>query len=123
MASKRSSRPAPSPGAVTPERAARLSRLVHLVGKRPQTREELMRRLRLDVRSFYRDLEVLRAAGIRLSLRDRRYELAEDPAAAAGRLPFPDPHLTLAEAGQLARGRTAAHQKVRKLVERIVNAR
>jgi hypothetical protein len=31
-------------------------------------------------------------------------------------LPFPDPHLTLGEAQQLAKGRSAAHGKLKKQI-------
>jgi hypothetical protein len=104
---------------VTAERAARLYRLLKLVGDRPRTREDLRRRLRLDVRGFYRDLELLRAEGIDLPLVDRRYVLQEDVAEVLTRLPFPDPRLTLGEARQLARGRTRAHRKLKVQIEQI----
>lgn len=104
---------------ITPERAARLFRLVTLLGKSAQTRVVLTRALRLNVRGFYRDLEVLRASGVTVSLARGQYTLADDPDRAAERLPFPDPGLTLGEARQLARGRTRAHQKLRDQVGRI----
>jgi hypothetical protein len=111
MAKKRSSTPPCK--SVTAERAARLWRLVQIAGRGPQTRAALMRRLGLDIRGFYRDLEVLRQAGITLTLRKRRYQLEEEANAAALRLPFSDPCLTLGEAIELSRGRTAAHRKIR----------
>ena len=104
---------------VTPERAARLFRLVTLLGKDAQSRVNLTRALRLNVRGFYRDLEVLRAAGISVSLAQGKYTLHDDLARAAGRLPFPDPCLTLGEARQLARGRARVHQKLREQIGRI----
>lgn len=110
-----------SPGkAVTAPRAARLCRLLLLLGRGPQTREVLARRLRLDLRGFYRDLEVLRAAGVAVSLEGRRYRLLGSADDAIARLPFPDPRLTLGEARQLARGRTNAHRKLKQLVEQIL---
>ena len=53
---------------LTSLRAARLYRLLTLLGTGPQTRGFLLRRLKLDVRGFYRDLEetALRAAGHRM---------------------------------------------------------
>ena len=77
MAKQRSKTAATDARGVTPERAARLNRLLQLLGTGPQTRGILTRRLRLDVRGFYRDLEVLRAAGIAIALRNRRYFLDE----------------------------------------------
>jgi predicted DNA-binding transcriptional regulator YafY len=123
MAKKRSSlTPSPSK-TVTPDRAARLYRLLRLLGTGPQTREALMRRLRLDVRGFYRDLEVLREAGIDIQLRDRRYTLENDEAEALSRLPFPDPHLNLGEAVELSKGRTASHRKLKQQINQIVEKR
>jgi hypothetical protein len=104
---------------ITPERAARLYRLVQLLGRGAQTRTALVRALRLNVRGFYRDLEVLRAAGIAVELVKQRYTLEESPAKAVERLPIPDPGLTLGEARQLARGRTRAHEKLRRQIRQI----
>jgi len=105
---------------VTAERAARLHRLVKMLAGEPQTRDVLRRRLRMDVRSFYRDLEVLRTCGIELPLRNRHYVLETDEKTALGRLPFPDPHLSLSEALQLAQGRTPAHRKLKALVAQVI---
>jgi predicted DNA-binding transcriptional regulator YafY len=105
---------------VTAERAARLHRLLKMLAVQPQTRDVLRRQLRMDVRSFYRDLEVLRTCGIELPLRNRRYVLETDEKTALGRLPFPDPHFSLCEALQLAQGRTPAHRKLKALIELVV---
>jgi len=109
--------------AVTPERAARLYRLLRLLAAGPQSRATLARRLRLDVRGFYRDLELLRAAGIELELHEGHYRLSEAAAVAVARLPFPDPHLNLGEAVQLAKGRTQTHRKLRRQIARIIGRR
>ena len=122
MAKKRTKRPSPESRAVTAERAARLYHLLKLVGARPQTRAVLIRRLRLDIRGFYRDLELLRVSGIELPLTNRRYSLEEDATAAIARLPFPDPHLTLGEAIRLSKGRTLAHRKLKGQVDQIIKA-
>jgi hypothetical protein len=111
MAKKRDARPTRAQ-AVTAQRAARLCKLLRLVGASPQTRPALTRRLGLDVRGFYRDLEWLRKAGIAVLSEEGRYRLDEDVDTVIARLPFPDPQLTLGEARQLAKGRTAAHRKL-----------
>jgi predicted DNA-binding transcriptional regulator YafY len=119
MAKKR--RP-PSPltsRTVTADRAARLYRLLTLLATGPKTRAALRRSLHLDIRGFYRDLELLRTSSISITLEAGRYSLERSFGLAAARLPFPDPVLTLGEARQLATGRTAAHRKVRKLLEQI----
>jgi hypothetical protein len=102
---------------VTPERFARLCLLLTLLAKAPQTREVLARKLKLDVRGFYRDLEVLRQAGIGVVLDEGRYHLSGPFNAAQRWLPFPDPMLTLGEVAQLARGRSPAHRHLKRLLE------
>ncbi len=104
---------------VTPERAGRLFRLLTLLSAGPQSRKTLTRKLRLGVRGFYRDLEVLREVHIEVALENGRYLLREDPVVVIERLPFPDPLLTLGEARQLARGRSAAHKRIRRYLEKI----
>ena len=103
---------------VTPERFARLHLLLTLLARSPQTREVLARKLKLDVRGFYRDLDVLRHAGITVVLQDSQYQLSETFAVARTRLPFPDPRLTLGEVSQLAKGRTPAHRHLKALLDR-----
>src|SRR5437867_7043726 len=112
MAKKRPAPPAPAT-AVTADRAARLYRLLNLLGRAPQTRSALTRKLKLGIRGFYRDLEVLRDVGIAVDLVNGRYVLLEPLAGAIDRLPFPDPGLTLGEARLLAKGRSRAHRKLK----------
>jgi len=110
----------PPAAAVTADRAARLYRLLNLLGKTAQTRAALTRRLGLGVRGFYRDLEVLRAVNIALDLVNGRYVLLENLSEAIERLPFPDPGLTLGEARMLAKGRSRAHRKLKEQLDSIV---
>jgi len=120
MASKRSASGGAESQAVTADRAARLYKLLRMLGRGPQKRDALTKRLRLDVRGFYRDLEMLHRAGISITLDNHRYTLEEDADEAVARLPFPDPHLTLGEVQLLARGRTKAHRKLQKQLAQIV---
>jgi hypothetical protein len=120
MTKKRRSTPANSHAKmVTAERAARLYRLIRIVSQKPQTREMLRKRLRLDLRGFYRDLELLRESGIELPLVKRRYVLSEPMDQVLPQLPFPDPRLTLGDAVALAKGRTKAHRKLREIISAI----
>jgi predicted DNA-binding transcriptional regulator YafY len=117
MAKKRktSTSPAKPPSVsstVTLERFTRLYRMVLLLAGAPQTRETVARRLRLDVRGFYRDLELLRGSGVTVVLTEGRYSLDQKIDDALALLPFPDPHLTLGEVRLLAKGRTPAHRKL-----------
>jgi hypothetical protein len=120
MARKRGKRPSAAVKAVTADRSARLCRLLRFLGGGARTRDALARHLGLDVRGFYRDLELLRDAGIPVALEEKRYTLGENVETAIARLPFPDPHLTLGEAKQLAKGRTAAHTKLKGQIEQII---
>ena len=106
-------------GTVTAERASRLYKLLQLLGTGPQSRDTLIQHLGLDIRGFYRDLEVLRGAGIPVALQNRNYVLGETADKAVAKLPFPDPHLTLGEAQQLAKGRTASHRKLKSQLDQI----
>jgi hypothetical protein len=106
---------------VTVERAARLYQMLKLLGHGPQARGVLARRLRLDVRGFYRDLELLRTVGIIVEADSRRYRLRGSLAEALNLLPLPDPHLTLGEASSLAKGKAPAHRKLAGHVNRILN--
>ncbi len=123
MSQRRSRSRVPSPG-VTTRRTTRLYHLLQLLAAGPQTLAHLTRQLHCDVRSFYRDLKLLRDIGFDVPLREQHYTLESDVTAdVAARLPFPDPNLTLAEARQLAAGRTAAHRKLRQQIEQIVPVR
>ena len=119
MAKKRSP-PPPAAKTVTANRAARLYRLLTIIGKKPQTRTALTRRLKVRIRDFYRDLVVLNKVAIEINLVNGRYILADAVAGALDRLPFPDPGLTLGEARQLAKGRTGAHRKLKDQIDLIV---
>jgi hypothetical protein len=108
------------PPGVTPERFARLYRLVRLLAAGSHARADLARRLRLDIRGFYRDLEVLRDAGIAVTVTNGLYGLKGKSEDALELLPFPDPRLTLGEAQQLAKGRSTIHSKLKSHIQRLV---
>lgn len=125
MAQKRKTptKPISAAVSVTPERFVRLYRMVKLLGDSPQTREALARRLRLDVRGFYRDLDLLRSSGVTVTLTSGRYTLEQDADEAMALLPFPDPRLTLGAARALAKGRGAAHRSLAETIARVVPSR
>src|SRR5947209_7472470 len=119
MARKRSAKPKPADVVVTADRAARLYRILKLLGKGAQTRAALTDHLKVGVRDFYRDLKVLREIGITVGVAEHRYTLEGGVQNAMARLPFPDPHLTLGEAQQLAKGRANAHKKLQQQIAKI----
>ncbi len=104
---------------VSLERVARLYRLLKLLGQGPQARTTVVSRLRVGIRGFYRDLEVLREIGILVDLSQGKYRLREAVSVMIGRLPFPDPNLNLGEARLLQRGRSSAHKKIREQLAKI----
>ncbi len=126
MAQKRTS-PAkaaiPTGTAVTAVRFVRLYRMVKLLAGGTQSRETLTRRLRLDVRGFYRDLGLLRSSGALIALVGGRYTLEQDVDDALALLPFPNPQLTLGSAKTLAKGRRPAHRALAETITQIVPTR
>lgn len=109
---------------VTVERVTRVCRLLEFLGEAPRTRAAILQRLRIDVRTFYRDLELLRECDILVELTKRKYQLLSPAAKEAWlRLPLPDPGLTLGEAQALASGRTKVHEKVKTLLKEIVGTK
>lgn len=125
MAKKRkpAAKPAAPAAGVTPERFVRLYRMVKLIAGAAQTRDSLARRLRLDVRGFYRDLDLLRSSGVSIKLASGRYTLEQGTEDALASLPFPDPRLTLGGAKTLAKGRSAVHRALAETIARIVPSR
>jgi predicted DNA-binding transcriptional regulator YafY len=106
-------------GGISPPRAARLYRLLSELHKAPKSRVRLLRRLRSGIRTFYRDLDLLRSWGIEIRLEGEKYTLGSTLSECLARLPFPDPELTFAEAIALAKGATVHHRKLRRLVGRV----
>lgn len=118
--------PAPAPEsaqrpAVTAERFRRLVRLVQYLGTAARTRAQLLAHLRLDIRGFYRDLELLRSVDVSVTLARGAYHLAGAVDDVLPRLPFPDPHLTLGEARHLARGRSRLHQRLQREIDALLS--
>lgn len=102
---------------VTPDRAHRLYRLIVLLGQGAQSRQTILRKLRLGVRGFYRDLGLIRSVGVRIKLSEGKYHLQDAVEGSLARLPFPDPGLTLGEAEELSTGRRPAHRKIAELLD------
>jgi hypothetical protein len=104
---------------VSAARAGRLFRLIVLLAGPGKSRPAILKRLRLDLRSFYRDLEKLRELDVKVTGQGHHYRLATSFEKAVARLPCPDPRLNLHEAMLLAKGKTAAHAKLRSQIQRI----
>jgi predicted DNA-binding transcriptional regulator YafY len=87
---------------ITLGRASRLYRLVTMLEAEPTSREVLLERLAIGLRTFYRELDLLKKCGIKVRREGKAYVLRSTMAEAEARLPFPDPQLSFAEMAELA---------------------
>jgi hypothetical protein len=101
--SRSSSRRRRHPVHVTFQRAARLHHLVRFLAGAPRSRMAILSDLRIGLRTFYRELELLKRCGVKVRLRSKLYSLVATAEQAQGHLPFPDPQLSFAEIAELAR--------------------
>ena len=65
-------------------------------------REAILAELGIGLRTYYRELELLKRVGVKVRLVGRDYTLLTSSVEAEGRLPFPDPQLSFAEMAELA---------------------
>lgn len=106
---------------ITLQRAARLHRLVRYLAERRATRGQILSHLGIGLRTFYRELELLRKCGVKVRHRDKLYTLAATPEQAEGRLPFPDPQLSFAEMAELAACPCDAGKRLAELLATVIN--
>lgn len=106
---------------ITMNRATRLYRLVRALSEEDMTREALLKRLGVGLRTFYRELELLKKCGVRVKLFNKKYVLQTNPAQAEGKLPFPDPQLTFAELRELAGVDLPAGRRLAELLTRVTS--
>lgn len=108
-------------GHISLGRASRLHRLVGLLGERPRDRDSLLTSLGVGLRTFYRELDLLRRCAIKVQRLDRAYSLKTSAAEASGRLPFPDPQLSFAEMAELSCYEGDAARRLAALLDSVVN--
>jgi hypothetical protein len=120
MASSASPRRRPSVHVTLP-RAARLHRLVSLLARGPRDRNEILATLRVGLRTFYRELVLLRRCGVKVRHKAKLYHLLHTASEAEGRLPFPDPQLSFAEMAELASCPCAAGKRLGELLAWVIN--
>src|SRR5436305_106389 len=106
-------------GHISLGRASRLYRLVALLGERPRDRESLLSGLGVGLRTFYRELDLLRRCGIKVQRVEHAYNLKNSTDDAQGRLPFPDPQLNFAEMMELARYEGEAVRRLAGLLDSV----
>lgn len=101
---------------ITLQRAARLHRLVNFLAETPRNRFAILSELSIGLRTFYRELELLKRCGVKIRYKTKLYLLLATPEQAEGRLPFPDPQLSFAEMAELARCDCPAGQRLAELL-------
>jgi hypothetical protein len=106
---------------ITLGRAARLHHLVMLLAESPRTRDEVLSRLQVGLRTFYRELELLKRCGVKVQQKDKAYTLHATADQAEGRLPFPDPQLSFAEMAELSRCAGDAGTRLAEMLASVVS--
>jgi predicted DNA-binding transcriptional regulator YafY len=118
---KRSSTPRRRPVVqITLARAARLHQLVSTLEVGPTARESLLDRLSIGLRTFYRELDLLKRCGIKVGREGKAYRLKSTMQQAEGRLPFPDPQLSFAEMAELAQHPGEAAKRLAEIYKTVV---
>jgi hypothetical protein len=92
-----------------------------LLADHPRSREAVLGELRIGLRTFYRELELLKRCGVKIQHRNKAYTLLATAAQAEGRLPFPDPQLSFAEMQELSQCPGNAGKRLAELLESVVN--
>ncbi len=106
---------------ITLQRAARLHRLVWFLAEIPRTREAILSQLNIGLRTFYRELELLKRCAVKIRHRNKLYTLLATAKHAEGRLPFPDPQLSFAEMAELASCPCDAGKRLAELLAAVIN--
>jgi predicted DNA-binding transcriptional regulator YafY len=106
---------------ITLQRAARLHRLVRFLAESPRTREAILAQLGVGLRTFYRELELLKRCGVKVRHKNKQYTLMATAEQALGRLPFPDPQLSFAEMAELAACPCPAGKRLAELLASVIN--
>ncbi|WP_169978722.1 hypothetical protein [Tautonia rosea] len=106
---------------ITDSRAARLHRLARLLDEAPRSRAELLDMLQIGLRTFYRELELLRRCGVKIRLIGKKYQLRGTLSQAETQLPFPDPRLSFAEMVELSSYQGAASRRLGAMLKRVLD--
>jgi predicted DNA-binding transcriptional regulator YafY len=107
---------------ITLGRAARLHRLVMHLAAQPRTRDAILSELGIGLRTFYRELELLKRCGVKIKLKQKSYNLESTAQHAEGRLPFPDPQLSFAEMAELSQYSGEASKRLAEMLSSVINA-
>jgi hypothetical protein len=83
-------------------------------------REKLLESLAIGLRTFYRELDLLKRCGIKVRRDGKSYQLTTTVAEAEGRLPFPDPQLSFAEMAELSRLAGEAARRLSEIYQGVI---
>jgi hypothetical protein len=106
---------------ITLQRASRLHQLIRFLAEKPQTRSAILADLRIGLRTFYRELDLLSRCGVKVRQKTKLYHLVPSAAEAGGRLPFPDPQLSFAEMAELAQCACPAGKRLAELLAMVTS--
>ncbi len=107
---------------ITLGRASRLYRLVRILAAGPTSRDSLLDQLTIGLRTYYRELDLLKRCGIKVKRDGKNYQLSSTIPEAEERLPFPDPQLSFAEMAQLAKHPGEASRRLAEILKSVVEA-
>lgn len=105
---------------LSPVRAHRLCKMLIALGHGPQPKEKLVRKLRVEERGFFRDLQLMRKLGIAVTATGNRYLLMMSFGEALSKLPVPDLKLSLRDALELSHGHSPTQRRVRRKLESLI---
>ncbi len=80
----------------------------------------MLDQLTIGLRTFYRELDLLKKCGIKVKRDGKTYQLRSTMAEAEGRLPFPDPQLSFAEMAELTRHPGEAARRLAEIYQSVV---
>jgi hypothetical protein len=95
--------------------------LVTLLAQSPRGRSEILTALRVGLRTFYRELVLLKRCGVKVRHKAKLYHLMHTASEAEGRLPFPDPQLSFAEMAELAQCPCPAGKRLADLLAWVIS--
>lgn len=107
---------------ITLGRASRLHRLVTILVAGSTSRDVLLERLAIGLRTYYRELDLLKRCGIKVRRSGKDYHLTSTVAEAEERLPFPDPQLSFAEMAELAAHPGPASKRLAEILRGVIDA-
>jgi hypothetical protein len=87
-----------------------------------RSRDAILADLRIGLRTFYRELELLKRCGVPVQQKEKSYRLMATAEQAEGRLPFPDPQLSFAEMAELARCPGEAGRRLAEMLQNVINS-